>query len=48
MQHSYKVLDGRPEGNKPFGRPLRRWKINIKMDLKEAAVNVWIQLAQDD
>jgi hypothetical protein len=28
------VLVGRPEGNRPLGRPRRRWE-NIKMDLKE-------------
>jgi hypothetical protein len=25
----------RPEGRRPLGRPRRRWKDNIKMDLKE-------------
>jgi len=32
---AYRVLVGRPEGKKPLGRPRRRWKGNIKMDLKE-------------
>ena len=27
------VLVGKPEGKKPLGRPRRRWKDNIKMDL---------------
>jgi hypothetical protein len=26
---------GRPEGKRPLGRPRRRWKDNIKMDLQE-------------
>jgi hypothetical protein len=29
----YRVLVGKPEGKRPFGRPRRRWKVNIKMDL---------------
>jgi hypothetical protein len=28
------VLVGTPEGKRPLGRPRRRWKDNIKMDLK--------------
>jgi len=31
----YRVLVGKPEGKKPLGRPRRRWKDNIKMDLQE-------------
>jgi hypothetical protein len=31
----YRVLVGRPEGRRPFGRPRRRWENNIKMKLKE-------------
>ena len=26
---------GKPEGKRPLGRPRRRWKDNIKMDLQE-------------
>jgi hypothetical protein len=29
----YRVLMGNPEEKGPFGRPRRRWKDNIKMDL---------------
>jgi hypothetical protein len=29
----YGVLVGKPEGNRPFGSPRRRWEDNIKMDL---------------
>jgi hypothetical protein len=45
----YRVLVGRPEGNRPLGRPRRKWDINIKMDLKEIGIDGanWIQLAQD-
>jgi len=31
----YRVLVGRPEGNRPLGRPGRRWEDNIKIDLQE-------------
>jgi len=29
----FRVLMGKPEGERPLGRPGRRWKDNIKMDL---------------
>jgi hypothetical protein len=32
MRNEYKILIGKPEGKKPFGRPRRRWEVNIKMD----------------
>jgi hypothetical protein len=32
---AYRVLVGRPEGKSPLGRHWRRWKDNIKMDLRE-------------
>jgi hypothetical protein len=35
----YKVLVGRPEGKRPLGRPRRRWKDNIKMDLREIGID---------
>jgi len=45
----YRVLVGKPEGKRPLGRPRRRWKNNIKMDLQEVGCGVmdWIELAQD-
>jgi hypothetical protein len=45
----YRILVGRPEGMRPLGRPRRRWKDNIKMDLRETGMDGsnWIQLAQD-
>jgi hypothetical protein len=45
----YRVLDGRPEGKRPLGRPRRSWKDNIKLDLREIGIDGsnWIQLAQD-
>jgi len=32
---AYRVLVGKPEGKRPFGRPRHRWDDNIKMDLLE-------------
>jgi hypothetical protein len=34
-RYIYRVLVGRPEGKRPFGRPIHRWKDDIKMDLQE-------------
>jgi len=45
----YRVLLGKHEGKKPFGRHRRRWEDNIKMDLQVVGCEVtdWIELAQD-
>ena len=45
----YRVLVGKPEGQRPMGRPRRRWEDNIKMDLKEVGGGCgdWMELAQD-
>jgi hypothetical protein len=32
---AYRILEGRPGGRRPLGRPRRRWEDNIKMDLQE-------------
>ncbi|KAJ4434214.1 hypothetical protein ANN_22762 [Periplaneta americana] len=37
-RNAYRVLVGRPEEKRPLGRPRRRWKDNIKMDLREEIV----------
>jgi hypothetical protein len=44
-----RVLVGKPEGKSPLGRPRRRWKDNIKVDLQEVGVSFgdWIEPAQD-
>jgi hypothetical protein len=38
----------RPVGERPLGRPKRRWEYNIKLDLREIRIDGtnWIQLAQ--
>jgi hypothetical protein len=45
----YRLLVGKPDGKRPLGRPRRRWKCNIKMDLLETRLSVvaWIGLALD-
>ena len=46
----YRVLAGKPEGNRPLGRPRHRREDNIKMDLQEVGCggSDWIELAKDD
>jgi hypothetical protein len=34
-ERSIGVLEGKPEGKRPLGRPGRRWEDNIKTDLQE-------------
>ena len=36
---AFKILTGKPTGNRPLGRPWRRWEGTIRMDLKEIGVN---------
>jgi len=45
----YRVLVGKHEGKRPLGRPRRRWKDNIKMDVQEVGGGCgdWMELAQD-
>jgi hypothetical protein len=33
MINAYKILVGNPEGKRPFGRLIRRWEHNSKMDI---------------
>jgi len=37
MRNAYKILVGKHEGKRPFGRPRRRWEDNIRMDLRKIA-----------
>jgi hypothetical protein len=34
MRNAYSILVGKPEGKRPLAGPRRRWKDNIRMDLK--------------
>jgi hypothetical protein len=48
-RNAYKILVGKPEGNRPLGRPRRRSLDNIKMHLRKIGWDGmdWIELAQD-
>jgi hypothetical protein len=45
----YRFLVGILRGERPLGRPRRRWEDNIKMDLQEVGCGGldWIGLPQD-
>jgi hypothetical protein len=47
MRNAYKILVGKPEGERLVARPGRRWENNIKMDIKQRGYESveWIQLA---
>jgi hypothetical protein len=47
-RNAYGTLVGKPEGERPLGRPRRRWVDNMKMCLREISWGVmdWIHLAQ--
>ena len=46
---AFKILTGKPTGKIPLGRPRRRWKDNIRMDLEEIGISIrnWVDSAQD-
>jgi hypothetical protein len=48
-RNPYRILVGKPEGNRPLGRPRRRLVDSMKMDLGETGQDCmdWIDLAQD-
>jgi hypothetical protein len=48
-RNAYRLLEGKPEGKTPLGRPSGRWVSNIRMDLGEVGWGDvdWISLAQD-
>jgi hypothetical protein len=45
----YRLLVGKPEGNRSLGKPRRRWIDSIKMGLLDIVLSAvaWIGLAQD-
>ena len=45
----HRILVGKPERKRPFGRPRCRWQDNIKTDLQEVGGGCedWMELAQD-
>jgi hypothetical protein len=44
---AFKISTDKPTGNRPLGSTRRRWKDNIRMNLKEMDINMrnWIDLA---
>jgi len=46
---AYNISVGKPEGKRLFARSRRRWKDNIKMDVRELEWEGvdWMHLAQD-
>jgi hypothetical protein len=48
-ENAYRLLVGKPEGERPLGRPRLRWEDNIKMDIRDLGWGGmdWIDLAQD-
>ena len=46
---AFKILTGKPIGQRPLRKPRRRWEDNIRMDLEEIGINAgnWVDLAQD-
>jgi hypothetical protein len=46
---AHRTFVGKPEGNRPLGRPRRRWKNIVKMDFREIGWGSmdWINLVQD-
>ena len=43
----FKIVTGKPTGNRPLGRPRRRWEDNIRMDLEEIGISAgnWVDSA---
>jgi hypothetical protein len=48
-RNAYRILEGKPVGNRPVGRPRRRWEDNIKTDRREIGWGgmVWIDPGQN-
>ena len=47
---AYRVLVGKPDAQRPLGRPRRRWEDNIRTDLQDVRWGEcmdWTDLAQD-
>jgi hypothetical protein len=42
-----KLLDWKPIGTRPVGRPRQRWQENVMEDLKKLKVKNWKEIAKD-
>jgi len=52
MRNAYNILVGKPEGNRPLGRPRHKWERredDIIMDVREIKLEGvdWIHVSQD-
>jgi hypothetical protein len=45
MKNAYNSSVGKPEIKRPLGRFRRRWKVDIRMDIREICANVWMGLS---
>jgi hypothetical protein len=39
IRNAFRILVGKPEGKRPFGRPTCRWEVKIEVH----CVDVWIE-----
>ena len=48
-KYAFKIITGKPKGERPLGRPRRRLEDNIRMDLVEIGIakGNWVDLTQD-
>ena len=48
-RRAFKILTGTPVGNILLEKPKRRWKDNIRVNLKEIGIHMrnWVDLAQN-
>ena len=46
-RNAFRILTGKPTGNRPLGRPRRTLEDNISMELKEIDINTrnWVDSA---
>jgi hypothetical protein len=48
MRNACKILVGKPEGKRPFGKHRGRWEDNIRTNLRKIEQGVdWMHLAKD-
>jgi hypothetical protein len=47
MRNAYRILVGKPEGMRPFGRPRHEWEDESRIDLREVGWECvdWLHLA---
>jgi hypothetical protein len=43
MRNAYRILEGKPEGRRPLGRPMHKWMANIKMDRMVCIGLIWLK-----